>query len=281
MIKIVSDTSTGLTRETAAQYGIELVPQRVMFGTETLRDGVDITNEGFLQRLKTSKVFPTTSQAPVGDYLAAFTPHVDAGDDVLCITLSSALSGTYNSAVTAKQELGSDRVTVIDSKNAAIGQALIVLEATRMANDCRTLPEILARLDRMVAGTKLDLVLDTMEYLVKGGRVGTAQAFIGTLLQMKPILGVRDGRVVPLERVRTKSRAVARLRERVDEAVRGKRQVRLMVGHASLFTEALAMAWEFRTAYTLSECLVIDIPPSIAAHAGPGAIGVAYYAEDA
>src|SRR3990172_9539647 len=109
MIRIVTDTATGLTREMAAQRGIDLVPLVVMFGTETLRDGVDITNEVFLQRLKMAKEFPTTSQPPVGDYVTAFKKHLDAGDEVLCITLSSLLSGTYNSAETAKKQLGRDR----------------------------------------------------------------------------------------------------------------------------------------------------------------------------
>ena len=279
MIKIVSDTASGLTREVAAQHGIELISQRVMFGTETLRDGVDITNDVFLQRLKMSKEFPTTSQPPVGDYVDAFNRHLDAGHEVLCLTVSSLLSGTYNSAETAKKNLDSDQITLVDTKNVATGQALMVLEAARMVTEGRSVPEIVAHLEPMVAGMHLDFVLDTLEYLAKGGRIGGAQAFVGTLLQMKPILTIRHGRVEPLERVRTKTKAVARVREIVDTAVKGKRNVRLGVVHTGLPAEAEALSQEFRDMYDLDECLVLEMPPAVAAHAGPGALGAAYYVE--
>jgi len=280
MIKIVSDTASGLTREVAAQRGIQLISQRVMFGTETLRDGVDITNDVFLQRLKMSKEFPTTSQPPVGDYVDAFKRRLDAGHEVLCLTVSSLLSGTYNSAETAKKNLGSDKITLVDTKNVATGQALMVLEAARMVKEGRSVPEIVAHLEPMVAGMHLDFVLDTLEYLAKGGRIGGAQAFVGTLLQMKPILTIRHGRVEPLERVRTKTKAVARLREIVDMSVKAKRNVRLGVVHTGLPAEAEALSQEFRDMYDLDECLVLEMPPAVAAHAGPGALGAAYYVEN-
>jgi len=280
MIKIVSDTASGLTREVAAQHGIQLISQRVMFGTETLRDGVDITNDVFLQRLKMSKEFPTTSQPPVGDYVDAFKRHLDAGHEVVCLTVSSLLSGTYNSAETAKKNLSSDKITLVDTKNVATGQALMVLEAARMVKEGRSVPEIVAHLEPMVAGMHLDFVLDTLEYLAKGGRIGGAQAFVGTLLQMKPILTIRHGRVEPLERVRTKTKAVARLREIVDMSVKAKRNVRLGVVHTGLPAEAEALSQEFRDMYDLDECLVLEMPPAVAAHAGPGALGAAYYVEN-
>ena len=280
MIKIVSDTASGLTREVAAQHGIQLISQRVMFGTETLRDGVDITNDVFLQRLKMSKEFPTTSQPPVGDYVDAFKRHLDAGHEVLCLSVSSLLSGTYNSAETAKKNLDSDKITLVDTKNVATGQALMVLEAARMVKEGRSVPEIVAHLEPMVAGMHLDFVLDTLEYLAKGGRIGGAQAFVGTLLQMKPILTIRHGRVEPLERVRTKTKAVARLREIVDMSVKAKRNVRLGVVHTGLPAEAEALSQEFRDMYDLDECLVLEMPPAVAAHAGPGALGAAYYVEN-
>jgi len=154
-----------------------------------------------------------------------------------------------------------------------------VLEAARMVKNGKSTAEIVARLDKMIAGIHLDFVLDTLEYLAKGGRIGGAQAFVGTLLQMKPILTIKDGRVEPLERVRTKAKATARLREIVDAAVRGKRKAYLGVTHTGLPAEAEALAQEFRSAYRLDECLVIEMPPAVAAHAGPGALGAAYYVE--
>ena len=283
MIKIVSDTASGITKDIAAKHDIDLVPQVVMFGSETLRDGVNITNEVFMQRLKMSKEFPTTSQPPVGDFVEVFRKQLDAGHEVLCVTVSSLLSGTYNSAETAKKELGSDaasRITLVDSKTVATAQALIVLEAARMVQEGKSATQIVPHLEKMAVGTHLDFVLDTLEYLAKGGRIGGAQAFVGTLLNVKPMLTIKHGRVEPLERVRSKTKAVARLREIVDLSVKGKHNVRLGVVHTGLHAEAEALSQDFRKLYNLNECLVLEMPPAVAAHAGPGAIGAAYYVEN-
>jgi len=279
MIQIVSDTTTGLTRELADKYDIDLVPQRVMFGTETLRDGIDITNEVFLQRLKMSKQFPTTSQPPAGDFVEAFKRHLGAGREVLCIAVSSLLSGTYNSAETAKKQLGSEAITLIDSKHVATAEALIVIEAARMARAGRPMAEIVARMEKMIVGMRLDFVLDTLENLVRGGRATRVQGAVGTLLNIKLLLTIEDGRIEQLERVRTKAKAVARLREIVDAAVKGKPGALVGVMHTGLHAEAEALSREFRAAYHLDECLVLEAPPAVAAHAGPGALGAAYYVE--
>ncbi len=277
MIKVVTDTATGLTKELAAQYDIELVPLVVMFGSEVLRDGVDITNEGFLRRLAESKEFPTTSQPPVGDFVDVF--NLDAGHEVLCITLSSLLSGTYNSAETARKQLDGDKITLVDSRTLATAQSMMVIEAARMAKEGKSMSDIVGRLDRMIAGAHLDFVLDTLEYLVKGGRVSGLQGFFGTLLQMKPILTIQDGRLVPLERIRTRSKAMERMREIVDDVVKGKDKVYIGMAHTGLHAEATSLAGELREKYHVDECLVLDIPPAVAAHAGPGAIAVAYYVD--
>lgn len=283
MIKIVSDTATGLPEELAARHQIDLVSQIVMFGTEVLRDRIDISNDVFLQRLKMSKEFPTTSQPPAGDFLSVFKKHLDAGHDVLCITISSLLSGTYNSAETAKKELGSDmasRITLVDSKSVASGTALMVLEAARLVEQGKSILEILPRLNQLIAGMHLDLTVDTLEYLVKGGRLSGAQGFIGGLLQMKPLLTIKDGRLIPLERIRTRSKAMTRLREIVDENVSGKNNPMVSVVHVGIPAEAQGLAQELKQKYNLKECLIVDMPPAVAAHAGPGAIGVAYYTEN-
>jgi len=282
MLKIISDTTTGLTKEAAAQHEVDLVSQIVMFGSETLRDGVDLTNDVFLQRLNASKAFPTTSQPPVGDFLDVFKPLLDAGHEILCITVSSHLSGTYNSAETAKKQLGSDRITLVDSKTVAAAEALLVLEAARMAREGKPVAEIVSRLETLIPKTNLDFVLDTLEYLVKGGRAKRIQGIVGTMLQLKPVLSIRDGtgEIGVLERIRTKKKAHARLRGIVDEAFRGKSKFQLALTHTGLHAEAEALAQEFRATYSLGECMVIEMPPAVAAHAGPGALGAAYFVED-
>jgi DegV family protein with EDD domain len=281
MIKIVSDTTTGLTREMAAPYGIDIVSQIVNFGSETLRDGIDITNEVFLQRLKTSKEFPTTSQPPAGDFVEVFRPHLDAGHEVLCITVSSGLSGTYSSAVTAREQLGTDRVTVVDSRTVAAAETLIVWEAARLVKEGKAMADIVARLDQWIAGMRLDFVLNTIEYLVKGGRASSLQGLLGTLLQMKPIFTIRNGtgKIDVLARVRTRAKALAHLREVIDGGVDGKSRVHMAVVHTGAPDEAARMAEELRQKYALDNCPALEMPPAVAAHAGPGALGAAYFVE--
>jgi DegV family protein with EDD domain len=234
----------------------------------------------FLQRLKMSKLFPTTSQPPVGDFVEVFQRHLDAGREILCITVSSLLSGTYNSAETAKKQLGGDRITLIDSRHVATAEALIVIEAARMAQAGRPMADIVARTEKMIKGMHLDFVLDTLENLVRGGRATRIQGAVGTLLNIKPVLTIKDGHIEQLERVRTKAKAVARLREIVDAAVKGKPGALVGVMHTGLHAEAEGLAREFRAAYHLDECLVLEAPPAVAAHAGAGALGAAYHAEN-
>lgn len=283
MIKIVTDTTTGLDKKIAAKYDITVIAQQVIFGDETLRDGIDMSNESFLERLETSAVYPTTSQPPVGDFVETFQGILDAGDDVLCITVSGELSGTYNAAQTAKEQLDSDmasRITLIDSRHVAGSFAIMVLEAARMAQAGKSLEEIVAHVTSMIDKVQMDIVLNTLEYLVKGGRVSSAAGFIGKVLQMKPILTVHDGKIEARERVRTRNKAVARLRAILDDAVNGHSKIQIGVSHTGLPEEAHAMADEFCELYGLDDCLVLDIPPAVAAHTGPGALAVAYYVEN-
>ncbi len=279
-VKIIGITSSGLEPEEAARYDITLVPLRVNFGTETLRDGVDISKAQFLQRLTASKVFPTTSQPPAGDFLEIYQRLRAAGHEVLTVVLSNKLSGTWLSAHTAKQQLEDDHVAVFDTLNVAAGEAILLLEAARMAQAGKSIPEIVQRLEAMRDHVHLYFVLDTLEYLAKGGRVGNAQAFIGTLLQMKPVLEIKHGLVEGAERVRTTAKARARLRHIVDEAMRGKHHAQMCVMYTGVQGLAEELAAELKKKYHLADCPIYVISPAVSAHTGSGALGVAFYIED-
>ncbi len=279
MVKIVTDTAAGITPEIGQRYDIAIAPLRVNFGTETLRDVIDISNEMFLQKLASSKIFPTTSQPPAGDFLEIYTRLRAAGHDVLSVVLSNKLSGTWLSANMARMQLGDEHIAVFDTLNVAAGQALQVIEAARLAQAGQHIAEIIKRLETMRDHTHLYFVLNTLEYLAKGGRVGNAQAFIGTLLQMKPILEIRNGLVEGAERVRTLSKAHARLRAIVDEALRGKSKAQMGVMHTAIPELADEVANELRVRYRLDDCPVYPISAAVAAHAGPGALGIAFFAE--
>ncbi len=278
-VKIVGDTSSCISPEMAQQLDLTIVPLRVNFGTETLRDGEDISPMEFLDRLAKSKLFPTTSQPPAGDFLEVFKKLRTAGHEVLCVLLSNKLSGTVMSANTAKEQLNDEHVHIFDTLNVAAGDSILLLEAARMAQAGKSVDEIMQRLEFMRDKVHLYFVVDTLEYLAKGGRVGNAQAFIGSLLQMKPILKVENGLVEGAERIRTTSKAQARLREIVAEGIAGRSGVQVIVLYTSITDTAQALADEIQTKYHLPEVHVQTISPVVAAHVGPRALGVAFYAE--
>lgn len=278
-VKIVGATSAGISPEAAQQLDLTIVPLRVNFGTETLRDAVDISPEAFLDRLVASKQFPTTSQPPAGDFMTVFQKIRAAGDDALCVLLSNKLSGTVMSANAAKEQLQDEHVHVFDTLNVSVGEAILVTEAARMAQAGKTVPEIVQRLEFMRDRVRLYFVVDTLEYLAKGGRVSNAQAFIGTVLQMKPILKVENGLVEGAERIRTTSKAHARLRNIVEEGMRGKSNVQVAVMYTTIKDKAQKLADDIRADYHLPDVPVYNISPAVSAHTGPRALGAAFYAE--
>jgi len=278
-VKIVGDTSSGISPELARQLELTIVPLRVNFGTETLRDGVEISSAAFLDRLAKSKQFPTTSQPPAGDFVHVFQQLRAAGHEVLCVLLSNKLSGTVMSANAARQQLHDEHVHIFDTLNVAAGDAILVIEAARLAQAGKSVAEIVQRLEFMRNKVRLYFVVNTLEYLAKGGRVSNAQAFIGSLLKMKPILKVENGLVEGAERIRSTSKAQARLREIVAEGIEGRSAVQVAVMYTTIKETAQALADEIQAQYHLPEVPIHTISPAVSAHAGPRALGVAFYAE--
>ena len=278
-VKIVGDTSSGISLELARQFDLTIVPLRVNFGTETLRDGVEISSTAFLDRLVTSKLFPTTSQPPAGDFVRVFQQLRADGHDVLCVLVSNKLSGTVMSANTAKYQLQDEHIHIFDTLNVAAGDAILVVEAARLAQAGKSVSEIVSRLEFMRAKVQLYFAVDTLEYLAKGGRLSNAQVFIGSLLQMKPILKVENGLVEGAERIRTTSKAQTRLREIVAEGIEGRSAVQVAVMYTTIKDTAQALADEIQTQYQLSVVPIHTISPAVSAHTGPRALGVAFYAE--
>jgi len=279
VIKIVTDSASGITPQVAQQLGITLVPLYVHFGTETFRDGIDLQLPEFFSRLKAAPQLPTTSQPSAGDFVEVYRPLMADGHEVVSIHLSSRLSGTVTSALTAQGMLPGCQVHVVDSMFIASAEALMTVEAARMAAAGQGVEAILARLRQFVAGFHIYFVVDTLEYLQKGGRIGKAAALLGTALQMKPILSVTDGAVEAKERIRTKSKALARLVDLVVEESAGRSRVYLGVLHAGALEEARELEAKLRERVTPTECMIFEIGPVIATHTGPGAVGVAFYAE--
>ncbi len=277
MIHIVTDTTAGLPAEQAQRYDIPIIPQVIIFGDESYLEGVEIDNAAFMQRLRAAKVLPTTAAPPVGLFIDVFRQRAQPGNTVLCIHPSADLSGTVRSALTAAAEFPDADIRVLDTRTIGGPLATLVLLAAEWAAAGLDADTIMARLETLIPRSRIFFLVDTLEYLQRGGRIGGAAALIGSVLQVKPLLELRNGRVEPLERERTQRRALARLTELVvQHAARGP-ECHLSVLHADAPAAAQALADELRRRLDASEVMIMDLMPAIVTHAGPGTLAVGFF----
>ncbi len=278
MIKIVTDSTAYLPAETVAEHDIRVVPLNVHFGTEAFKEGVHLSNEEFYRRLKEAPELPTTSQPSAGEFLEVYEPLVKAGHEVLTLTISSKLSGTWNSAMAAKEMMPDAPITVIDSLSTSVGLHLMIDAALKAAAAGATVQEIVDQIEPIRHKMRIFLLVDTLEYLAKGGRIGNGKAFLGTLLNVKPILVLQEGALEPLEQVRSKRKAKARMVEIVEEYVDAQgSEARLAVTNALLRDEAELLGQELVGCLGCAQPLVADLGPVIGTHTGPGCLGIAAY----
>ena len=278
-VKIVTDSTAYLPPELITRYGIEVVPLKVLFGPEAYTEGVDISNEEFYRKLAQASTLPTTSQPSIGDFVQVYDKAAREAAPILSIHISSKLSATINSALNAKDELPQVQIEVVDSLCSCMGMGMIVLAAARAAEEGQALSQIRASIERLIKGMHLFFVVDTLEYLHKGGRIGGAATLLGTALRIKPILCVKDGQIDALARVRTKRKAVARMLELVEERVQRGAAVHVAVLHAQAAEEALALQEEVRARFDCAEMHLSELGPVIGTHVGPRAVGLAFYTD--
>jgi DegV family protein with EDD domain len=276
MIRIITDSTCEAPPEVLRHPAVTVVPLTVLFGQEALRDGIEITREQFWARLPSANPLPTTSQAAPSDFLGLFESWTAAGDEVIAILISGKLSGTLSSALLAYESHPGWPIEVIDSKSVSIGLGLLVQEAVRMLDAGASRSEITARLLALREQVRLVFVLETLEYLQRGGRIGKAQAFVGTLLKFKPLLGIVDGEVVPLARVRSRGKALDTAQELLTQQVSGRGAgVRMALTNALAPEETWAAGARLSKLFETSDFYVSDLGPVIGVHVGPGTIGVA------
>jgi len=272
LVKIVTDSTADIPTELAAELEITIVPCNVHFGLETYRDGLDLSKEAFYTKLKTSSTLPTTSAPAAGLFEATYRKLTSETDQILSIHLASALSAIYNSAYLGAEAISDVGITLIDSGQASMGLGWLVIAAARAAQEGRSLAEIVALLEDMMPWVRVFAALDTLEYLQKGGRVGKAVAVLGTLLNIKPLIEIRDSAVLPLERVRTRRKSIQRLIELV--AALGPLE-ELAVLHSNAPQEAQRLAEELSFLHPLERILIAEVGVIIGTHAGPNGLGVA------
>ena len=277
MIKIVTDTTSGLPLDVAEENGILMLPQLVTFGEETYRDDTELDTEAFLQKLRASPTLPKTSAPPPSLFTPLFEQLVAEGHTVICLHPSTELSGTVRSAAVAAQDFPEADIRVVDTRTIAGPLATMVLLAAQWAREGVDADTIMERVRDLMARQRVFFVVDTLEYLHRGGRIGGAQALVGGLLQVKPILTLKDGRVEPLEKQRTKRRALARLRELVLNECPPSPDAHLCVMHADAEEDAGALAADFASRLNLPEVPIYLLPPAIVVHAGPGVLAAAFF----
>jgi DegV family protein with EDD domain len=273
-VAIVTDSTADLLPELVAQHAITVVPLTVNLDGRSYLDGVDITAAEFYGKLQRSTSHPTTSQPSPGQFKEAYERLLADHQQVVSIHISPKLSGTIGSAQQAAGMIGGDRVQVVDSQFASMPLAALVLVAARKAAGGAAAGEVIDAVSRVREATRCYFAVSTLEYLRRGGRIGAAGALLGSVLQIKPILAIEEGQVVPLERVRTHERALHRLVELV-QAMDRKGGLCLVIGHAAVEPAAQALAERLDG---IAESVVVQpLGPVVGAHAGPGTVGVAAY----
>jgi DegV family protein with EDD domain len=284
-IAFITDSTAGLPADQVERYKVTVVPLQVIFGMDSYRDGIDLTQDEFFAKLKAAKSLPTTSQPATADIEGAYArllndPEVDS---IIAVHLSARLpSGTYSMSATAGERLSQGtgkKVTVIDSWSAYMGEGLMVIDGARAAEKGASHDEVVKLIEDMRPNTKILLLVDTLEYLQRGGRIGGAQAFLGGLLNIKPILHVAEGRVEPLERVRTRRKAMERLVELGAEITK-RRPCQISVGHAEAAEDARQLIQMAKAKMNVVEEFTSDLGPVIATHTGPGVLGLVLYPLD-
>ena len=277
-IAIVTDSTSFLPAELIKKHNITVVPQVLIWGEQTYYDGVDIQPAEFYTRLKTAKTMPTTSQVSLVTMQSAFQTLVDQGYDVVGIFVSSKLSGTIQSAMQGKEMMGSagQKVTLVDSLATSMSLGLIVLATARAAESGANLNDCLVVAEKTRGNSGLFFAVDTLEFLHRGGRIGGGQRFIGSMLNLKPILALEEGKVEGIERIRTKSKAHDRVIELVADKVNGKSNIRLATVHANAPDDAKSLLDKAAQRLKPVETIFAEVSPVVGTHAGPGMIGLAY-----
>jgi DegV family protein with EDD domain len=278
LVAIVTDSTAYLPNELIKKYNISIVPLILIWGDETFEDGVTMMPQDFYRRLPDSKVIPTTSQATIPSMQKAFSNLIEQGFDVLGIFLSSKLSGTVESAIQAREMMGTgaDKVAIVDSLATTMAMGWPVLTAARAAANGENLVECTKIAEQARDHTGVLFVVETLEFLRRGGRIGGAQALLGTALNIKPILELQAGRIESVEKIRTKGKALERMLDLAEEKMAGRTPVRLATVHANDEPAALALLETAKARFNPIESLHSILSPVIGAHAGPGTVALAY-----
>ena len=277
MIRLVTDSTSYIPAALIKQLHISTVPLKVQFGRESYAEFTGLSSQDFVSKLTASKIFPTTSQPTGREFLAVYHNILanQPETEILTITVSSKLSGTFNAALTAARELSTVPITVFDSLSAALGAGVMVITAAELAAQDRSMADILARLNQMRRELSLVLMVDSLEFLRRSGRLGAAAAWLGALLQTKPILTINQGQIEPLVQVRTKQKAMHRLVAELESRLAAPGQPVLAgVMHLAAQADMTTLTELMQAHFNITRLFTAEFGPVIGTHLGPGALGI-------
>lgn len=276
-IRIITDSICDVPKDYVERYNIRVIPLTVNFGDESYKDGIDLTLKEFLTKLDKAEILPTTSQVPPADFLEVYKEEIALGNEIVSIHASSQLSGTYNSAVIAKEQIGGEFIHVIDTTAITLGAGMLVIKAARLAEEGLELEEILKEIDASKQKQKHMIMVDTLKYLHKGGRLSLSASIMGSILNIKPILTVVDGKLELYGKARGIKRAIVAVIDTMNEngwTLEGKV---VGINHIADLEHMKLLEEELKKRYNIKEIIRGEVGSVIATHAGPGA--VAFYFE--
>ena len=276
MVRILTESTADIPAQMAAELGIEVVPSYVVFGSESYRDGVELSRQEFYEKLASTRTIPTTGTPHPAVYEEAYRRMGRTDDEIISVHLAANLSALHDVALVAAQNVPERKVVVLDSGQVTMGCGWMAIAAAQAARQGKTAQQIAALVEGMKERTHVLAVLDTLDYIYRGGRVSWVQAMVGTLMRIKPLIDVHQGQILLLERTRTRVRSIRRLLERV--AALGPLE-RAMVLHTNAPELANQVADELAVLLPGWDRLIAPAGVTIASHAGPGALGVACVTE--
>lgn len=275
-IAILTDSTCDMPRQVLEQHGVHVVPLLLMWGDETIRDGLDMDANAFYRRLPVDPNHPTTSQPSVGDFAGMFQDIAKEADEIVAVLISGGLSGTLASAESAKAMVDVP-VHIVDSRTVSLGLGAAVMAAVEARDAGGDVADVVAAAERRARQNRAVIMVDTLEYLHKGGRIGGAAWMIGSMLDLKPVLHLVDGRLEPVDRVRTRSKAIARMLEVATDGLDTSQPLGGAVLHSAAPEDASQVAEQYQTLYQPQEFTIAQVTPIIGVHTGPGALGVISY----